>query len=199
MKVKYLRQDYTQKLHGTLVTYKGRVYYCNVDEDTEVLKLTTLGSNKVIHKVVPEDTDLDIDSVKLGFFNCREPYSIYVKRLPLRQVRQGVSLNNISVSALTERGELVGIATSTFNAVEVQNGFDGSWPDLKTAIELLKIPGKHSIALTQDAALTSQGHVFYRGELAGRYDFARNEVNIPNNTFSQLMSKFLSAYSWKVI
>lgn len=198
MKVKYLPRDYNQKLHGCLVTYKNRVYMCRVDEDNhEILTLSLLGGKPQL-KISACDDDLDIHSVSLGFFNHSGKYAMYVKRIPYRQTRQGVTTNNVTVEGLTDDGL---IPTNNTNLIDkgAQDGFDGRYPNLSEVQSMFSDPEYRSIAMSIDVAITRKGVVYYRGQRAGVYDFSKNEIHVPNAAFSQMMSKFLSSYSWSVV
>lgn len=98
-------KDLHDRLHGTICRYKEKPYSVTV-EGTELLYLRDIITNKVVHKVPPNDPDFDTSSPELGYFNLILPETkavmrvVYAERRPRRQYRQGICSTNLSFSTL---------------------------------------------------------------------------------------------------
>jgi len=204
MKNKFLSRDYSQKLNGTFIRYKGLCYYAVVTEEGQIsLRMPQhYSSAKGAFFVSPTDDDLDISSIPLGYFNyAPNACAIYVKRLPLRNTKQGVSVNNITASMCLE-SSLSHVTSSTVLTASFADAVNDKFPTLSSAREMVSTTW-HSVAISRDISLSRRSpdicNVFYKEDNIGAYKLSDSTLEITNWTFGYLLSKLVSNFEWRIL
>lgn len=83
--------DLRQRLNNTFLLYKGIPYYCNISngesddgEDTNtIMRLQPCDSSKNEERVDAYDSDVSIESIRLGYMNTRSD-AYFLRRQPIR-------------------------------------------------------------------------------------------------------------------
>jgi hypothetical protein len=170
--------DLRQKLHNTVIRYKGEPMFCSCDGAEEAIYLRKLGVNEAQVKVSPDDRLLDFSSPPLGFINT-ERHCYYVGRIPVRRSVQGLHQNamearNLDGIVIPDRDILAGVALS--------NTISGIYPNWQaTLARLMAARAEMSQAFSRTFALRRSGSnqtiaLFHRCIPVGEYDRDRRVV-----------------------
>lgn len=208
--------DLEQKLHDTIIRYKGIPYYTLVDGTNLCLRSLDNANGKIVHSVNYRDPDIDISTVPLGYVNL-DPYkaAIYIKRLPVRRVKQGINAHNTHVEfALGTTRQILdhyGRNGLLYNK-EFENSILGKFPPLPEALNRLRelyqeseIETNTPIAISRDVGLSmdEQGiiKVFYQEGYVGWMPPNENTVMVGSkNNLGWVVSKYLNPYiGWNVL
>lgn len=145
MRNKYKGADIRARLGSTIIRWKGRPFWCEVEGET--INLMDIVTKQSIARVDPDDTDLDISSLTLGYFNIGD-CAVFLARQPLRRYKQGVDPNLLTIATLSNSHRV------DANGILCQGLVDGlmdRYPMFKEAIK--KVSKVQSVALSRDVAL----------------------------------------------
>jgi hypothetical protein len=149
MRNKYMGADLQARLHGTVIRYRGNPFFCVVDGPDVVLR--TLKDDRVYARVPPDDKDLDISSVPLGFVNhSKLKFAVHIRREPVRRYKQGVDPQSMTYTPLSNKHMVGG---EIFRDPGFQENTLNQFPDFKQALRSLTAGGWESVALARDIAL----------------------------------------------
>lgn len=166
MRNKYKGQDIRARLGGTILRYKGIPYYC--EAEGEIIALHDIVDKRLIARVSPDDQQLDISSLTLGYFNIKDK-AVHAARQPHRRYKQGVDIYSLQY-------KVAGAERTRFEADQMfckgfVDGIMGHYPTLLGGIEALtKLKTHTSIAISQDVAIAlgkSALMIFIKGDEAG--------------------------------
>lgn len=151
------------RLEGSVVVYDGDLVYITrvtmpeeVEEKKEIARVffepLPYGGNrgKEVRKYL-SSRKFDLTPFRMGYMNYKGR-AIYLSRSPVRQNRQGLSNNNLSI--LEINGKRAGDVN--FGRLIAEQGFvdmfKGKYPDFKTAGELLGDKDVSSVAISNTFA-----------------------------------------------
>ena len=177
MKCRYVGGDIKKYLDDCFIRYDGVPYYASVSDDR--VHLVDLETRTTTSIVRGDDPLLDISSIPLGWVNANSDYALHLKRLPYRKWKQGVSTSNTEMATLTENGisrDRMG-KNSLLNK-EFKSSILGTYPDFGTALKLLTVKGRISVALSKDVAMVrdrSNIKVYFGEEVLGLIDLSKDK------------------------
>ena len=151
MQNKYIGADLAGRLHGTVVRYRGNAFFCAVDGPE--IELRTLTNDRVYARIRPEDPDLDISSLPLGFVNySRERTVVHIRREPVRRYKQGVDPQAMTYVNLNPKKLVRG---EVFKDQGFQENIANKYPNFEQALKMITSSRDNwdSIALSRDVAL----------------------------------------------
>lgn len=154
MRNKYAGADLVGRLHGTVVRYKGIALYCQVDGGDLVLR--TLTNDRMYARITPDDPELDISSLPLGFVNfSARQFAVHIRRDPVRRYKQCVDPQAMTYTSLSSRHHAAG---EVFKDPGFQENISNTFPNFKQALTQVSKTWE-SIALSRDVALFRQANV----------------------------------------
>lgn len=198
MRNKYKGADIRARLGGTIIRYKGQPYHCEVEG--EIVALHDIIDKRLIARVSPEDPQLDISSLTLGYFNIKDK-AVYAARQPFRRYKQGVDIFSLTYST-------AGAERTRFEADQMYcqgfiDGLNQKYPSLKMALKMLKDKTHSSVAISQEVAVVDDARnikIYIKGEEAGWARIDRTEgvikAIVPKNESSWVL-KILLEYASK--
>lgn len=153
MRNKYRGADIRARLGSTVIRYKNKPYYCEVDGEQVVLM--DLITRNTVHRKTADDPDLDVSSMDLGYVNIENPrnVAVYVKRLPRRMYKQGIDLSALSYHALTLPANRFSVGQDNMWCKGFVDSYEGNFPTFSQAIKFLTDGKRYSVAITRDVAL----------------------------------------------
>jgi len=158
MRQKYKAEDIKGRLHNTIIRYKEHPYVCNVEGT--IIGLHDISSGNLVAQVESDDEALDISSINIGYVNIFSPdhkFSVYLKREPLRQYKQGIVLELLTQKILKAGGGAVS------KSVLMSRGFVdavlGRFPTYSEALKMVTKDGWHSVALSRDIAVKREAEL----------------------------------------
>lgn len=206
--VKTPPQDLFQRYNRTYIKYRGKVYYCRVENprdidlpdgfvapDNNVFILYPPNNlNRRALVIDPYSDGVDSSSVKLGYANV-EGQAIYVKRPTQRQYRQGVSL------ATMENALGRGVQSDGAN-----NMLQGIYPTIEEAVERIRRREATSVAFNRHMKVqrapkaTHKFNVFFRGTKIGYLNASRGDFTIllEDEKLSWVISPYLEDVTWRL-
>lgn len=202
MRNKYNGDDLKARLGGTILRYKNIPYMCEVEGQN--LSLYNLETGSLQVRIEPDDQNLDISSLTLGFINIEHPdykMAVYLKREPFRQYRQGVDLSRLTQVVLRDK------LTSPihFKYLQCKGLLDcvlDRYPSFIEAMEKITRKGFYSVALSKNVAIKREGEllkVFVKSDEVGYIRMGDKKVILPKTDQSGIHAFFLSqVYGWIV-
>ena len=202
MRQKYKGKDVIDRLHNTIIRYKNHPYLCTVDS-SGVICLNDITNGNLSHKVSPEDEDLDISSINIGYVNIADPdyrMAVYLKREPARRFKQGIEFER-----LTQKTLKPGMSHISPNKLHCRGFVDavlGSFPSLQKALVDITKNGWASVAVSRDIAIMRDKEllkVYLKDDEVGFMRLGTLEVNVPKTELSWYHAFLLeSIKEWKV-
>lgn len=187
MRQRYTGKDIIDRLHHTVIRYKNYPYLCIV-ESTENIHLMDVVTGNLQHKVHPEDDDLDISSIRVGYINLAEPnhrLAVYLKREPLRRYKQGIEFERLTQKVLRD-----GVSYVNANQLSCKGFVDsvlGIYPSLDQAVTWITKNNWHSVAISRDIALKHEGEllkVYIKDDEVGYMKLGSRVVIVPKTELS---------------
>jgi hypothetical protein len=198
MRNKYKGEDLKNRLHGTIIRYRGFPYFADIRDQT--VRLNDLVNGTLFAQVEPDNPDLDISSVPLGYVNLtKHKIATYVRREPLRRYKQGVDINYVSQKALNEDGAL---SNQYLMGQEIVDCIMDKYPPLKVALNMITKDGWSSVAISRCVALRRKGgivSVYLKDSVAGTLKLGTNTVVIKRDDLSWVKKKALESISDLVV
>ena len=150
------------RLAESLVMYKGKPFYIT---EYDMAENRVSGffpyTDKAARFTLPS-VNLDIRPPRLGYVNYRGN-AIYVSRYPVRRYKQGIHSQNITFSAMADKGRLL-------RSPEFSQALMGDYPYFNGALRSLS--SNTSVAFNRHWALQKEAegvHLMYRGNPVGLY------------------------------
>ena len=196
MRNKYKGQDIRARLGNTLIRYKGLPVICQTDGDGTTLTLFQIRDGQVVAQVDPDDQNIDISSMTLGYVNTGDPYkcATYVKRLPRRMYKQGIDLSYLQFDPLSTKFGSIDHGRLMNEVFE--NSLCDKFPSFARAMESITKGSHESVALSKEVAVFRTGNTlkFYiKGYESGFSNMkSPKDVTIPKNEVSWINSYILS-------
>ena len=200
MRNKYRGKDLEDRLGGTIIRYKEIPYRCRIAG--EILVLSSLVENVNVVNVEPDDERLDISSIQLGYVNSTQyKQCAYLKRLPLRRYKQGITHDAVSFRVLKSPVEEQ-LATRSADYIYSPDFLDmcsNTYPDYETAkVMLTKADARKkiykSVALSKEIALlkvNDQIQIFIKEDAVGWVNLKTQEVTTVKQEYAWLYRSML--------
>jgi len=202
MRNKYKGDDIRARLHHTIIRHKGTPFIAEVDS-TGTIGLVDLVKGELIRRVEPDDADLDISSIPLGYVNFagRKKLAVYLKREPLRRFKQGVEISYLTQKTLGEEGSI------NFGSLQQCQGLVdcvmNKYPTVVSAQEMLIKGGWASAAVSRNVALKRVGanySIFVKEEEVGTMRVGSTTINIPKSELSFIYKDVIEEVpGWTVV
>lgn len=200
MRNKYVGDDIRSRLSGTVIRYKRRPFFCEVDDSC--LMLYSLVDHSLQARVQPDDEFIDISSLPLGYINIDHPdykSAIYLMREPFRQYKQGVDLSRLAQFPL---GTGV-VHWKYLQSAGLVNCVLGEYPTYDEAVERITKEQYRSVAIDRDIALKREKdtlNVYLKNLEVGHIKLGSDTVVIHKNGMTSFAKDILEEIKgWKVI
>lgn len=199
MRNKYKGEDIRSRLHGTVIRHKGIPYIADVESNT--IGLIDLVKGDLVSRVEPDDDNLDISSIPLGYVNLNQfKITTYVRREPLRRYKQGVEISYVTQKPLNSEGSL---SNKYLKGQEIFDCVTGNYPNLSVAIRKLTTDGWSSIAISRNIALRrldSSLKVYFKDSDVGVMRLGSKKVVIKRDDLSFVIKNALEKIKdWIVV
>lgn len=202
MRQKYVGKDIADRLHSTVIRYKGHPYMASVTGD--LICLHDLTNGNLCHKVYSGDEDLDISSINIGYINIADPeyrLAVYLKREPFRRYKQGIEIQHLSQKVL--RSGMGPLHSSKIQGRGFVDGVLGVYPSLGKAIMDITKNGWFSVAVSRDVALKREDSllkVYLKDDEVGYMRLGTTEVIVPKSELSWYYIHLLGTIpGWKLV
>lgn len=193
------RHDVDLRLAGTLVKWKGSIYYCNCTPGTDEPRVNlydpTNYSNTVVVGLNPNDPELNVNDYTIGYFQYNLDRALFLSRVPLRQQKQGLYRSALYYTSVGS-SKHDNLPQSVFQNKGFLSMLIGVYEPVSKSIEVLKKRGAEaSRALSEDFAVerTTKGFVlYYRNTLIGDSEDAsiwRLAPDYNHSIFAQKLAK----------
>lgn len=206
MRNKYKGVDVKNRLSNTIIRWRGIPVICKTTDDGTILSLFDMRTrNTLIANVDPDDPNIDISSINLGYVQFPAPYNcaVYVRRQPRRIYKQGVDPSHLTYTPLSIR---YGNGDADYAMMYTESVFDsltGKFPTVKNAIDMITKAKVESVALSLDVGLIRNKDTFKFYIKGVEVGFAKasepNVVIIPKNEVSWVHTLILSEIKGLVI
>lgn len=199
MRVKYLKQDFEQRLHQGICLYNGRPYSLSLF-NAKYVQLSPIHSESKLEAQTVEITDplLDISSPSLGYVN-HGPQALYLMRKPERRYKQTLTAASIEVFDPNGGDGWSGNVVYSKGAEEM---FLNVYPSFEEALSGLSRKDQVGIAVSRNIALTRDSfditRVYYKTDFVGTFDMSNNTVVIPNGEIAWVISRYLDGVGWRL-
>lgn len=208
MRCKYNDRDLSQRLDHTICRYRGLPYYVRHDGD-DLLLLYDLEQTRgnPVHRIHSSDTDFDISTVPLGYFQVTPDTVIRVTRLPHRRFKQAIDADSIRYEFLpkTNHTERFSMFCAGFKDMIIDN-----YPNPLKVLERFKntrfISGTGpEVAISRDIALqysVDMGHtnVYFKNENPACGWIPKNSktIVVPNSEKAWIISMYLTPFGLEI-
>jgi hypothetical protein len=205
MRNKYKGEDVKARLGSTVIRWKNHPYFCEVDGGGLIHLFNLDGMSTVVAQIEPDDPDLDISSLTLGYVNIGHPdykCAIYLKREAYRQYKQGVDLGKLTQVVLRQGWGPIG--WQHLRCKSLVDCVMGNYPSYQEAVDLITKMKHYSVAVSRDVALKKEGEqlkVFLKDTEVGYVNLKdRTKVYVPDTDTSMFAVFFLSEIKgWEII
>jgi len=203
MRQKYKGDDVRARLHGTIIRWKGLPYCCDVASGDATIGLQDIANGNLIGRVESDDIDLDISSINIGYVNIIDPdykMAVYLKREPLRQFKQGLSIDHLTQKTL--RNSVSSVPKQKIMSRGFVDAVIGKFPSVKEAIDLISKKGWYSVAVSRDVALKRENDllkVYIKDTEVGYMKLGTDRLIVPKTEQSYYHIIWLNDISgWEV-
>jgi hypothetical protein len=203
MNNKYTGEDVKARLSGTILRYRGVPVLCEVSTDNILTLFSLEGGGGIVAQVQPDDRDVDISSLTLGFVNIDHPdyrLAVYLKREPLRQYRQGVELARLTQTVL--RNGMTNVHHKILQSKGIVECVLDRYPSFEHAVLLITKKNFHSVALSKNVAIKRDGEllkVYVKTDEVGYIRLGEKKLIVPKTENSFYSMYFLSEITGWVI
>lgn len=163
----------------------------------------TLDNNQLAARIDPDDPDLDISSLTLGYVNISQTdylTAVYLRREARRQYKQGVDLNHLTQFVL--RDKVNNIHPQFLKSKALLDSLEGNFPTFERAKQLIG-KGWYSVALSRDVAIKREVDmikVYVKTDEVGYMKAGSSKVNVPTTATSFIDMYFLREINgWDVV
>jgi len=199
MRVKYLHQDFDQRLNGGVVFYDGKpvsVYSAG----NGLLQLHSFPEGDPTVLVKPDDTKLDISAPRLGYVNIGGK-AVYVYRKPLRQYKQSLTVSALETWTPLSKRPTHAIG-DFFGSKQFYEMLIGKYPNPAAALKFVSEKTSRSMAMGRNAALAKDSygliHVFYKTDEVGTIEDPTDPVvDVPSREMATIVSTYLD-FGWRI-
>jgi hypothetical protein len=201
MRNKYKGDDVRSRLHGTIIRFKNHPYLVDVEPGTSSLGLHDLESGDLVVRVEPDDPNIDISSLPLGYVNLEKlKIAVYIKREPLRRFKQGVVIQDLTQRSLSDEGS---IGLRHVHGKGLVDCVINRYPTMDKALLNITRDGWKSVAIDRDIAFKRTGStlsVFLKDEEVGIMKLGSNRVTIKKTDVSWVHKELLEKVkTWEVV
>lgn len=201
MRCRYIGKDLVDRLHDTLIRYKGEPVYVNVKagDTLELWDIATRSKN--FGRFKSDDPDIDISQMEIGYLNHTSQYTkgklkvFYLYRTPMRQYRQGLHYRNVVTSDI-ERNIISRSDETLIYTQSFWQSIMGIYPSWDEAVECVTSGKMTEVAVSQDIAIrrTKAGPLllFLRGVNVGWIAPDENKVRLVNDKIRWVVERNLS-------
>jgi hypothetical protein len=196
MRNKYKGEDIKARLGGTIIRYKGIPVKVEVQDLGQLALFSLEGHGLIASNVDPEDVNIDISSLTLGYLNIDHPdykLAVYLKREPARQYRQGIDVQRLTQTVLRSNG--AGVHPKILEGKCLVDCVANNYPSFSQAMKLLVEKGFFSVALSRDVAVQREYDklkVFVKEIEVGYVRMGTKKVIVPTTDTSCYAIFFLS-------
>lgn len=195
MRCDYLPQDIVTRVDNGIAFYKGKPVLIRVTGN--LFNLYEVPSEKIIAQVAYGDPEIDLAAPRLGWVNTKTNCQ-YIFRRPERRYKQTLQHTALRAFNPMEEERVETIFWSKGFVDMLQN----TYPKASDALKYLdtgKIDGR---AISKDVAIITDSfgikRVYLKTEEVGRINPGEKIVNIPKDTLSWVVSKYLEGFDWVV-
>lgn len=156
MRNKYKGQDVKNRLTNTIIRWKNSPVICKTTDDGTVLNLYSLKNRSaLLASVDPDDPDIDISSITLGYVQFGGEYNcaVYIRRLPRRIYKQGIDVNYLEYIPLSQRFTKNNVDVGQMFTNSVYDSLCDVFPSFNRALLSITKSGFESVALSKDVAI----------------------------------------------
>lgn len=194
MRNKYRGEDLRARLDQTYVRYDNVPYYCRTEGP--IICLYTVVKGALFLKVEPDDPRLDISSIELGYANnYQHQVSVYLKRIPHRNYKQGISPACMTSKVLVSRGNAFSLNPQhTLSDIGFTNMCAEKYPKFEEAIDLITNKKWHSVALSKEVAIcreVDQFQLYIREDCVGWINMKTKKTVLAKKDFPWLYRTIL--------
>lgn len=144
-------KDLYDRLQGTFIRYAGKpVYVAEIIKNPPRLILQDLGSEDILAKVSPDDSDLDISAFEVGYVNSSNGVVSFLSRSASKHYKQGTYPDHL-ISRNIENSDHT-VSTSWVGEA-FYDMLLGVYPSKVEAAESLITKKRKEVALSRDVAL----------------------------------------------
>lgn len=201
---KDITKDIAQKMDNCLFRYKGQpVWVRHAGSDQVALYNSMEPNGNNFATVAYNDKDLDFDSIPLGYVNYSPFKSVYyLKRIPVRKVRQGINDHNVRMSKLGSG--MPGSVNNILRSKAFVDMVNSRYPTLEDSLIKLRKMVKENhensfepmIAISDRIGLVIDAQsiirVFYKQQYVGWMEPQKNVVHVKSDDLGWVVSKYLS-------
>lgn len=179
------RHDVELRLHGTVVKYEDKYYYCAISAAVEgpaVDLYDLVQCDRVIMRGVDANSEkLNVQDYNLGYAQFTPNWCGYIIRPPLRQQKQGLSKSSVRIGVVDAVSKFDPISTGHFHSEGIRRMLEGKYSTLDEAVKTLEgadASDKACVAISRDFALKKAGkqvELYYRTNFIGTSPNAKCE------------------------
>jgi hypothetical protein len=210
MKCNIIPQDAPQKIGDSIFRYGGEPFYFKAIGGSNLEMYHIADMKKPVKAISYEDPLFDFSSVPLGYVNAKMfLHVVYLKRIPVRKVKQGVNQHNVRLEILPDgNGQKMFNISNILYSKSFYDATMGRYPSLEDSLDALR---KHvfdrektaQVAVSRNIALSidSQGviRVFFKNQYVGWIQPNKFIVHVKNDELGWVVSKYLShILGWQI-
>lgn len=201
MRCKYPERDLSQRLDQTICRYKGAPFYVRYNNQRQfrLYKLSEIKTQKYID-IFADDPDFDISTIPLGYFNYDLNYVSYVRRIPQRIYKQGVTVDSLRFCDLNDKPIALNPYIPSFEemVMDIYPSLPKIFKDIEKEIDRpIEKAVSRNIALKLIPKIRII-EVFFKTEKVGWINEGTNTVIVTAPEKGWIVSKYLSGFDWKV-
>jgi len=195
MRCDYLPQDIITRVDNGICLYKGSPVLIRVNGN--LFYLYEIPSEKLVAQVPFGDPEIDLAAPRLGWVNTKST-CYYVYRRPERRYKQTLQAASLRVfNPMDEES-----AERIFWTKGFVDMLQSIYPTVGDALKVLDAGKIHGRAISKDVAIITDSfgikRVYLKTEEVGRINPGEKTVNIPKDTLSWVVSKYLEGFDWVV-
>lgn len=194
-----LKKDYIDRLHGCIFRYKDDFVNLIVDTTTRFILVDPCNGSHVA-EIKPNDPDLDISSIELGYFNAPKKFgdgteAIYAFRSPAKRYRQGISNNNVEFCTIDGSIPLQAMRNGVYFVAHPSfyDALRGKFPSFEEALDILET--QTEVALSQELAIKMTDidiiFLYFRTKMVGYIKKSNKSVYIPDRKTAWIVERIL--------
>jgi|694.fasta_scaffold01034_31 hypothetical protein len=175
----------------SIIRFEKKPVYVSYVTDDHQLGLSTIDGGMV--KIPLSDKRLDFRPLPLGMCNCKNE-TVFLSRIPKRQFKQGLTVQNLIVQSLTERSPSREVVNEIFNikGSPITDCADGRYPSVMEAIGIIRDTGRKALAFHRSFAISADHEIIHITKKVGMYDEVSNRF-LFKRSMNYLMGVFENA------
>lgn len=195
MRCDYLPQDIMTRVDNGIAFYQGKPVLVRVNGS--VFSLYDVPGEKLVGTIPFNDPELDLAAPRLGWVNTKTS-CFYVYRRPERRYKQ-----TLQASALRVFNPMVEVSPEDiFWSKGFISMLQNVYPKASDALLTIDSGKVFGRAISKDVAIIVDSfgikRVYLKTEEVGRINPGEKFVNIPKDTLSWIVSKYLEGFDWTV-